>query len=229
MHDERVTIRSGYWPVLITAPHGPNDVNSGLLALEIANKLDAFAVINNGWERGSSVDYMNDIANCNNVAHLHEDVVKEEFLDPILRYAKKIERDFGYCFVFHIHGVGNHVRATEPTLDIILGYGAGNPPSYSCDPQMKDAFIHYLKKADIDCYEGRADGDYAGRAKNNLNQLFRRWYPKVNVHSMQLEVVYELREDADMCKLTSEGIVTAIEDMMLYDDTVEISYRAKKF
>jgi hypothetical protein len=89
---ERVALVEGDSPVLILAPHGPDDKNTDLIAERVAVESGSFAVINRGWNRFSSVDFMKDLANCNDVRHLHSDVVKEEFLEPILRFKNRIRK-----------------------------------------------------------------------------------------------------------------------------------------
>ena len=76
---ERVSVIEGKSPIIIVAPHGykGDDENTDLIAEEIANALHCYAVINRGWERSDSVDFMKDKADCNNVYHCKEDVVRE--------------------------------------------------------------------------------------------------------------------------------------------------------
>jgi hypothetical protein len=219
---ERVSVIRGDLPVLIIAPHGFDDSNTDYLAERVAKELGAYAVINRGWQRSDKVDYWNDQANCNDIRHCQQDVVREEFLEPIQRFVTRINKDYGYGQIFVIHGVGNDVRTKKQyarDLDMIVGYGAGEPPSYSCDPRLKDAFIHLLISSGVDAYEGDAGGAYSGRAKNNLNQLYRRWYPHNHIHSMQVEVVYELRADREICRITGAVLADCIDDLLEYDDS----------
>lgn len=223
---ERVIAMEGEAPVLIVAPHGceQDDSNTAFIAERMAKELNAFVVVNQGWARDSQVNYLRGRANCNDVRHIHEDVVKEEFLDPILKYITIIENDFGFANLMIIHGVGNQIRkyADDLALDIIVGFGAGNPPVHSCEPRMKDAFIHYLEKAGVRAYEGKPGGQYSGRVKTNLNQLYRRWYPNTNVHSMQIEIVKELREDRDISELTALTLADCVDSLIYLDDTENI-------
>lgn len=227
----RVSTISGDLPIIVVAPHGPDDENTDRLAEIVAEQIDAYAVINHGWRRGPDVDIWNDKANCNNIKHLHEDVVKEEFLDPIFQYVSRCQRDYGFALIFILHGMGNYVRiaANDSKLDAIVGYGNGHPPSYSCHPRLKDVFIYHLAKAGITAYEGKANGQFAGKDKNNLNQLHRRWYPNNDVHSLQIEIVHELREDEDMCKLTGEALASAMEELVDVDDTTDVLINTLKF
>lgn len=210
--------------MLVVAPHGPDDTNTDLLAERIAIESGAFAVINKGWRRSSSVDFFRDMANCNDVRHIHSDVVREEFLEPVLRLKNRIRKKYDEnVFVLIIHGCSDAVRldADDHDLDIVLGYGEGVPPSYSCREKFRKAFAYHLLNEGFGVYEGAAGGKYSGRARNNLNQLFVRWYPDDYVDSIQMEIVRELRCDPDFMDLTISNIVSAVESMTMFDDTFE--------
>jgi len=178
----------------------------------MAEDLDAFAVINRGWERAPKVDYFKDKANCNDITHLHEDVVNDEFLQPILRFISRLEHDYSSMLMLIIHGMSNFIvkRNKGEPVDIVVGYGAGKPNSLSCELIVKDAMCYHMRKSGLYVYEGAAGGQYAGRAKNNLNQLFRKWYYKPNVHSIQLEVVRDLRDDNDSTKFTADHLAECV-------------------
>jgi hypothetical protein len=198
---ERVSIISGKMPIIVVAPHGydGDDENTSVIAESIAKNIEAYAVINRGWERSQTVDFMLDKADCNNVNHCREDVVKEEFLDPILRYTKKILSNNPKAYIYYIHGMGNKHRiyANDPTLDVIVGFGAGSPNSFTCNIWEKDALCHFLNNKGIVTYEGRKGGIMSGWSKTNMNQLFRKTYPNHHVQSMQLEIIHELRDSKE--------------------------------
>lgn len=222
---ERTSVIQGTTPVLLVAPHGPDDENTAELTELVAKHFGAYAVINRGWQRSSRVDQFRDLANCNDVRHLHQDVVREEFLHPILRCVTRIKKKYeGKALVLVIHGCKDQIRngLDDEMLDIIVGYGAGNPPFYSCRTRTKNAFVRCLQDEGFGVYEGAAGGLYAGRAKNNLNQLFVRWYADNAVESMQIEIVRELREDREMLSLTAEGLMTALDSFMLIDESDEV-------
>src|SRR6266478_2553999 len=86
---ERVSINEGKTPVILIAPH-IEDTNTGTIVESASNVLGGYSVINNGWKRADKYDYWTEKANCNNLHHCHEDVVKEEFLDPIIRFKNRI-------------------------------------------------------------------------------------------------------------------------------------------
>lgn len=219
---ERTSVIKGTTPILLVAPHGPDDQNTALLTEMVAKDFGAYAVINRGWMRSSGVDQFKDLANCNNVRHLHEDVVREEFLLPILRCRAEIINKYAdKMFMFVIHGCKDNIikNPEGEILDMIVGYGAGTPPSYSCKLKSKNLFIKCLQEEGFGVYEGAAGGMYAGKSKNNLNQLFVKWRPDHEVESMQLEIVHELRMDKSMTELTADGIMAALDAFMLKDST----------
>lgn len=215
--DERVSIIKGTKPVLLIAPHGANDINTAELTEAICNLYDAYAVINWGWKRSNYVDYFADEANCNNIEHLMEDVVEDEFLVPIKRYVNYILKNHSDAFIFIIHGIGNDIRkkTKDPNLDIVLGYGRGVPPKYTCDISMKNAFLKYLGEGGFKAYVGKKNGQFSGRARTNLNQFYthKDWQPNNYVHSMQVEIVYELRKNENLT-LTASRLALAIQNTM---------------
>jgi hypothetical protein len=218
---ERVTTIEGDAPIILLAPHGADDINTNYVTAEVAQEFGAHAVINNGWKRSQKFDYLNDFANCNDIRHLNCDVVREEFLNPVLRYVQKIKKKYKEkVFILIIHGCKDSVKdiANDSKLDMILGFGYGKPPSYSCDIKIKNAFLHYLKKEKFTVYEGKEN--YSGRSKYNLNQLFRKWKYDEMVNSLQLEITKDLR--CNETKNLISGLIGAIDSLMLYDDVTTL-------
>lgn len=206
-YTERVSVISGDAPILVVAPHGydGDDERTALVTEYIANNFGTYAIINRGWERNDSVDYMLDKADCNNVIQCHEDVVKEEFLEPIIRFKNRILAKHAFMYMFLIHGMANRHRiiTQDHNLDMVVGFGAGSPNSFTTELWRKNAFIHFLSMAGIHAYEGAKNGPMSGWARNNMNQLFKKWYEEPDVHSMQIEIIHELRSDDDMAKITA--------------------------
>jgi hypothetical protein len=215
---ERVSIIEGRDPVIFVAPHGADDTNTGIVAESAAYALRSYAVINRGWERNDKVDVFNDLANCNNIEHCHEDVVKDEFLDPIFRFRNRISRKFPYCYIFYIHGVGNDIRKRASDLELIIGYGNGSPASLTCYRWMKNCFINQCGLNGLTAYEGMAGGDYAGWSRRNLNQLYRKWYMDPSVFSLQIEIIYDIRSTKTQADITGERIATVVQEFILYSD-----------
>lgn len=215
---ERVSIIAGHLPIIIVAPHGFNgdDENTSIVAEHTANSIGAYAVINRGWERAENVDYMLDKADCNDVNHCHEDVVKEEFLEPILRYRNKILQTSPIVHIYFIHGMSNKHRkiANDPNLDMVIGYGAGSPDSHTCSIWRKDLLCHLLNEAGVHTWEGKKGGPMSGWARSNMNQLFRKWYPDPQVQSMQIEIIHDLRSSSDAAIITAEYLATAVKDIL---------------
>lgn len=222
---ERTSLIRGSAPILIVAPHGADDENTAEIAEKTALLLGGYAVINRGWRKSRSFDPLCDMANCNNIKHLHGEVVREEFLLPILRFIKRIKQsNRSRALMVVIHGCGDHVRTKEkPDVDIIVGYGNGNPPSYSCEKRTKNAFITHLENEGFCTYEAALGGLYSGRSKNNLNQFFARWQHDRLVESLQIEIVHELRFDMDAVEMTSEGLMNALDNLIALEEFEVVS------
>lgn len=231
---QRTSSIKGTEPILIIVPHGHDDPNTSIVAEQIIKELDAYGVINYGWERADKYDYYEDRANCNNITHIHEDVIKEEFLDPILDFTDRILNVGNLPNIFIIHGVSNSIRNTFiPTdldlngqiaggltdsrnLDIIVGGGQGVKPSLSCPEWYRNLFMQYLGRDGFNTWDGAEGGAYSGRGHNNLNQLFRSWknYQNDDVFSVQLEIVRARRETKDIAEVTGDRLAMAIEDVV---------------
>lgn len=211
---ERITTIKGDYPALIIVPHGHDDPNTPEVAEQIITELNCYGVINRGWERADSYDYYTDKANCNNVAHIHEDVVREEFLDPILEFKENIEERGHLPNVFIIHGVGSNILKQAPDLDFIIGYGAGKPPSYTCEQWYKELFMEYLSKLGFHPYQGKAGGAYSARRSENLNQLFTSHYYDEMVASMQIEIAKQHRITKVASRQIGAELAMCIEDLI---------------
>jgi len=214
---ERVRTIKGKMPVILFAPHGydGNDKNTSIIAETIAEDLNAYAVINLGWERSNKVDDIADLADCNNVYHCHEDIVKEEILEPILRYVNQAKKNHNTVYMFNIHGMSNNHRSIEnKKIDLVFGYGDGDPPSITIDLWKKNFMMSKFIELGIDAYEGAPKGIFSGWSKSNMNQIFRKWYPDHFVQSAQIEIAYELRSDKIAAQMTADSIATTIESML---------------
>jgi hypothetical protein len=122
---ERVTTLLGTCPVIIVAPHGHHldDSHTCSLAMAAAEELGAFAVINNNWKRSQVVDELKGLANCNNINHCQEPVVKAEFLDPIHEaISVTLEEYFNKVIDTDNYGLGIH----RPLVLMIHGVGKLN-------------------------------------------------------------------------------------------------------
>jgi hypothetical protein len=230
---ERVCIRDGSLPIIIVAPHGVDDPYTDIIAESIADRLDCHAVINCGWERADKVDVDNDKANCNSIAHCNEDVVKDEFLNPILRYVNRSVKTINnnsarnglgghnlFCNVplmITIHGAGDQARtlAKSTKLDFILGVGNGNPPRVTLPIWKKNVLAWKLMDKGVHVWEGKSGGGYAAWGKDNLNQLVG----KLNANSLQIEIVRKpWRESETRSFVTGIVIADAIKEILQMSD-----------
>lgn len=205
---ERVSVIHGSEPIIIVCPHGADDTNTDIVAESCATALSAYAVINRGFERNDTVDVLKDLADCNRVDHVTQEVVDEEFLNPILKFKKMCRKHYPnkHTFIYYIHGFGNQVeREAGARIDIILGYGeAEKYNSYTCELWQRNLFIECYRamSAAGDVFVGRAGGKYAARATNNMNQYFRKHQIDKKVDSMQVEIALRLRQDEAQAKMT---------------------------
>ncbi|RTK96335.1 MAG: hypothetical protein EKK64_04355 [Neisseriaceae bacterium] len=220
---ERTSIIEGNIPILLIAPHGhpKDDERTALITEFIANKINAYAVINRGWRRSEEVDFLKDKADCNNLLHCQQDVVREEILDPILRYKNKILKKHAEMYIFHIHGMSDKHRdiCGDYTLDLVIGYGAGNPNRFTCDAWRKDLFIKYLEAEKITTYEGGRTSQMSGWSNQNMNQLFRFAFFDEKVQSMQIEIINELRRDNDIAMITADYLADCMMNLMTSPET----------
>lgn len=220
MSNQRVQTISGKTPIILVAPHGykADDENTALLTELMAKNMNCYAVINWGFERAENADQVNDKADCNNVYHCTKPVIKDEFLDPIIRYKNRILMTESEVFIFYIHGMGNKHRviAKDPKLDMVIGYGAGSPNSFSCEVWQKNLLLHLLKKNGFCAYEGKAGGVMSGWARSNLNQYFRKWEPETEVNSMQIEIIYDLRDSSHSITSTARDLSNALCNILKY-------------
>lgn len=151
-------------------------------------------------------------ANCNDIDHCKLKPVYREFLRPLLEFKKEIIAKHGRCHVFHMHGMSNRIRRdTKYPVDIVIGYGAGSPPSYTCDTRYKNAFVTRLQEENFLVYQGKPGGRFSAWKTENLTQLFRQHDLDHRVQSIQLEVVNLRRYDEDTAKKTALAITRAME------------------
>lgn len=209
---ERVKIISGESPVIVIAPHGFDDERTSIYVETITSVANCYGVINLGWEKSEEVDFMKDKADCNNVRHCHEDVVREEFLEPILRFKSKILRKSPEVYIFYIHGMSNRHRilANDPVMDMVIGTGVGTPNSITFDLWKKNFLIDKLENEGFTVYESAQGGPMSGWSRNNMNQLFRKWYHDESVQSIQIEIIYELRKSNPIARRAAEYMGQAI-------------------
>lgn len=211
---ERVSVISGKRKnIMIVAPHGVDDCYTIEIATTIANNLQCQAVINNGFQRSKKPDTLNDLANCNDRDHcLKDPVVKQEFLDPILKFAQDAlpRRGQENCYIFYIHGMNNKLDVST-----VLGYGLGLQKDRLT---MNEEKVHYLYH-DINTSRtalgnmhmgaliGEGGGKYAARSFSNITQFFRiQPFEYHHVQSLQIEINGKERKDAKSAELFADRL-----------------------
>jgi len=196
----RVTAQVGQIPVIIVAPHGhkDNDFNTDIIADVIASELKAYSLINVGWARGAKAILGESVANLNDLQHCKLGPVREEFLNPLIEMKDECIAKHDRCHIFLIHGMHSNVRVThKDNLDIVMGYGQGDPPNYTCPLVYKNALVYRLREECFNVYQAKSGGRFAAWRKDNLNQLFRQHHLDQRVNSTQFEIINELRSDAE--------------------------------
>lgn len=215
---ERVSIVRGTNPIILVAPHGfdGDDERTAYIAEKAAKYSGSYAVINRGWERSDQVDIFNDKADCNNVNHCLHDVVREEFLDPIKRFKSECINRRGFCRIIYIHGMSNRHRSisNDPKMDIVVGFGAGSPNSFTMTKLELKFFMHQLSCQGLTVYGGKKGGSMSGWSKNNLNQYFRKIEPNLSVQSAQIEIVYDLRKEKNTAHKLAINLSIALESLL---------------
>jgi hypothetical protein len=236
---ERVTCIIGKKPIILICPHGCDDTNTDVITERAAQQLNCYAVINRGFERCENPDIDNDQADCNRINHVKEDVIYEEYLKPIIKFADRIANkgkagsayqmvqsalygwDYETVHIFHIHGCGNivHTEAGEP-VELVVGYGLGaKKNSLSCELWRKNCFIDLYTKYAIEgaVYEGDGGGRYGGRDSNNMNQYFRKHDARDWVQSMQLEFPFSARDSESKAVSTAMMLSVVLGDYLKFD------------
>lgn len=213
----RVKILEGYKPVILVSPYCEvDDEFTGYITENIAKEINCYAVINNGWEKSEKVNIWQDKADCKNIFHCHENVIRQEFLEPILRFKNKILQDDLRVFIYYLEGIPEYHRGKsgKEDLDLVIGYGAGSPNSYSCEIWRKNAFINELLKLDFSVVQASKRSDLSGSKRSEINQLFRKHYKDKRVQSMKVNIIHELRENQDLADIAVEYLGKAIENTL---------------
>lgn len=241
---ERVSIRQGKNPILFVAPHGPDDTNTSIIAETAAEICDGYYVINNGFERkGNIVDVENDRANCNRIDHVIQDVVKEEFLNPIEKFTAQMRSKLQIhhflmnyseiCkpLIFYIHGAGDHVHIeVGEKISVIVGYGLGKKKgndSFTCENWRRKLFVQsYRSYSKAEVYEGLG-GSYNGRNPNNMNQFYRQYISNSLIDSMQLEFPYLSRFNKLEAEKTGLTLATVANEILNHDPTSALEINPK--
>lgn len=224
----RIKTMQGTKPILILAPHGggPTDLRSAEIATKVINELGVYGVVNTGWLRpwvghqeGTGKkhngpiqeDLANGIANLNDLNHCRQKPLKDDFLGPIDMFVKNIKGSKKRVNVFIIHGMDDTIRDYKGH-NMILGYGNGNPPRFSCSDLFKERFGACLANQKFIVGQGKPGGRLSAWHQNNLNQLYSN---DGDVFSIQIEIGLTLRDtDAkihDLSLRIAESIQQTVE------------------
>lgn len=212
---QRTAAIRGKFPILVVAPFGHDDPHTTTIVEHIQKELKCFAVINYMWERAPKYNYYKSQADCHNVQHCFEDVVRQEYLNWILKFKDTISNMHHTANIFYIRGCNNAVRKqANADLDIIVGYGDSKQPSHTCQLHSKNALIHLLNNQAFTTYMGAPDSPYSAREPDNMTQIFRNIFYDERVESFELHIVRALRTDETEANLTANSIANAFEDFI---------------
>jgi hypothetical protein len=229
---ERVKVIRGSTPLLLIAPHAAEEQGTGAIAQIVANELNAFAVINQGFEQADVVDVNNDKADCNRVKHCEAPVVFDEFLKPILKIRERMTQSLYHIvdpldieddhtknlLVMHLHGCGDgiHMEAHE-VVGVIVGYGRGsNKDSLTCRSWRKNMFVELWRNYSNDgqAFEGSGDGRFAARSADHLNQYFRKHVLDRQVDSMELTFPSSVRSSDRQVRVTARILKDICQEIL---------------
>lgn len=218
---KRVLLQKGTSPILFVAPHAnqDDDLNTDIITDVLAVEMGAYSVRNVGWRRAENAVLGEGIANLNSIKHCKLDPCKKEFLDPLVDFKNECINKFGGCNVFYIHGMSNKIRQkTQVNVDLVIGYGAGNPPSYTCTIPYKNALITRLREETFNVYQGKAGGIFSAWNTDNLTQLFRQHILDERVQGVQIEIV-NLRRYNETVSIDTALYMARALDRFLYGKT----------
>ncbi len=224
---ERVSTIIGNVPVILVAPHGPDDTLTATITEGAAKSTGAYAVINRGFERSKIVNTVKDKADCNKISHCNDPVVYDEFLKPILGFVNRIQqvptnKSVPNVYIFYIHGCSDAVHAVakqtaSKEVSVILGYGLGiKKDSLTMDSWLRCCFAEAYRNAikqfhqgpPTDVFDGQAGGSYTGRDSDNLNQYYRKHDPNPDVQTLQLEIPFKHRNPLTNVSNTTEMVLS---------------------
>lgn len=208
---KRVSAKKGKSPVIVVAPHGyhEDDVNTDIISEVIATQLSTHAIINTGWQRAKKAVLGEQKANLNDINHCRLDPCKKEFLNPLINFKEECIQKFGYAGIFYIHGMSDRKK-----IDIVLGYGQGIPPCYTCRLWHKNSFVIFLREEGFNVYQAKIGGKFAAWKKNNLTQMWRSHLYDERVNSMQIEIANHLRNDPKSAIDTGVRLAKAIDKLI---------------
>ncbi|MFZ0450129.1 MAG: hypothetical protein WAL98_12880, partial [Desulfatiglandaceae bacterium] len=221
------------------APHGNkhDDENTGILAREIANKLNCYAIINEVYKKPkktidqltgdkteAALDPINKIINLNRKNQV-EKYLKQEFLEPLEGYVKEIIGKYSSATILWIHGIkdpninARSVDGDPSKVHVLLGVGQGNPERFTAETETVQDLIGYLRDngngKKVSAVHAKRGSDYCGHNDNIMNQYFKQnGYPLSKVQSIQLETKFKGFRDTDSIPQTIDTFSAAFSKLI---------------
>ena len=225
--EERVSIINGTVPILLVCPHGDDDTNTIIVTEKCAEALDCYALINNGWKRAADVDEIAGLADCNSLSHVmdtNNSVVNDEYGKEFIKFRQKIMKKFNSFYIFHIHGVGNHIKKkANDNVHMIMGFGKSKKkPQLTCDLWVKNVLAKCIADQGVNnivVYQGIEGGNYTARKNDNMNQYYRHYTHEPDIQSIQLEITYDLRENETIADHTGKFLAGCFHQLLSYNNT----------
>lgn len=228
---ERVSCIIGKKPVILVCPYSLNKTNSDIITEHVAKSINCFAVINRGFHKSKILDIDNNFADCNNVDHIKQPVIYEEYLLPIIKYTDKAQKIISKInhkkwydlfkspiYIFHIHSCEDNTDENiQEDIGAVLGYGLGRTVnSLSCELWQKNLFVSLWRKnsSNGDIFEGIN----VGRNSNEMNQYFIKHNKKDFVNSMQIEFPLSKTNNSLNSITTANTLAAVINEFLSYDD-----------
>jgi len=203
---ERISLYRGVEPILVVAPHAPEETYTRDIALSLAKEFSGFALINNGFKMSHRVNSVKDMADCADLSHIMHPDIKDEFCGHITNTVHTLSRRKETINVFYIYGFPDYVEHMAGTkIDVILGCGAGTDIyDWTCSPKAIQCFTGCYREYRPfgsaicgDVYLATQNREYTGRAANSINQLFNIYYPnKYEIQSVELYLSWRIRKQA---------------------------------
>ena len=196
--------------ILLIAPHGhpEDDKNTANLGINIAEKLNCQAIVNDSISR----------------SHLDFNIIKEaskhkQFI-PAIENAVKIP---GLTLVVWIHGIGEDNLKTEiqklgvkEDVQCLIGYGQGKPKRFTAEKKTVDGLIKTLKNNSVIAHVAKDGSNYCGHSTSLMNQWFRsKGYKLTDVQSVQLEFKYQGIRDPESLEKASQKIANSLSELMI--------------
>jgi len=243
LRDRRIKSIPGKNNILVIAPHGVkgDDDYTNIIAEELAETFDCYAVINDRYQKPKTVGKKNPEPDNNlldlNVIEHAEKVEENKFLENIDKYANEIIKNYGEALIFLLHGISNpnileagkkigsaKLGYKLSQLDVLIGYGQWEDKKEEHLMAQKDTIdtlINSLKENKINAARAPiesiiVDGEkkwYCGWDDDRMNQYFRS--SGLPVQSIQLEIKNSgFRDDPDAARKTAEDIAESLSNFI---------------